>query len=80
MADQPANTKPFAQTGGMIAARADQGSQLFLEVIGTSFLGLLVFIGFFALLRAQKRNRDLMRELMECKVALAKATQPQAEK
>ncbi|MCZ7546360.1 MAG: hypothetical protein M5R40_23810 [Anaerolineae bacterium] len=67
-----------ATTGGVVAARADQGSQLVSEVIGTSFLGLLVVFGFFALLRAQRRNRNLMRELMECRVALARAEEAHA--
>lgn len=61
-------------SGGMVTANAEQGSQLFSEVIGTSFLGLLTLILLFALLRAQKRNRDLMRELMKATLAQQKTS------
>ena len=35
------------------------------EMIGASFLGILTLILLFALLRAQKRNRTLMEQLVE---------------
>ncbi|GAB4450389.1 MAG: hypothetical protein Kow00120_20680 [Anaerolineae bacterium] len=64
MTDQQPDAKPFAHAGGMAAAGVEQRTEASAQMMGTMFLGLIALFGFFALLRAQRRNRDLLRELM----------------
>jgi preprotein translocase subunit YajC len=62
MTDQQPS-KTIAADSGFIAA---SGSQV--DFFGTFYLFLLALLLLFALLRAQRRNRQLMRELMKAVV------------
>lgn len=57
--------KTIEAMSGMINAR--DGSPIFSEIIGTSFLAFIAIILLFSLLRAQKRNRELVKELLDAK-------------
>ncbi|MBN1283839.1 MAG: hypothetical protein JXB47_00420 [Anaerolineae bacterium] len=67
MSERPnEGARPSINMSGMggVGYAADS-SPVFSEAIGTSFLALLAIMLLFALLRAQKRNRKLMEEMME---------------
>ena len=69
MYNETETPKPRSEvTSGFVAVQSEHG-MVMLEAVGTAFLGMLALVLLFSLLRAQKRNRQLMRELMEAKEA-----------